>query len=172
MNKYVASALLFLQLLMPTTLVAQNEKDYSGTYLCISDTAGGIRFDDVSKKWVSAKFTSGDRYILTTTSSGLVKDEVFQQPTMTYHVTWEPHGANYDAFMKGCWTQADQLKKINPYMSFGGNGSITCNLAGGELKINLQKLRYLQSYTFGFVDGIDDGGNTPLVEIGNCTKIN
>lgn len=172
MNYFKCLSFLPLILLAPHTLLAQNERDYSGTYLCISDAVGGIRFDDVYKKWVTAKFTSGDRYILTTKSSGLVTDKVFQELTMTYHVTWEPHGANYNAFTKGCLTQTDQLKKINPYMNFGHDGFITCNIIGGELKINLKKLRYLRSYTFGFVDGIDDGGNTPLVEIGNCTKIN
>lgn len=111
MNKYMGLALLSLQLFTPTTLRAQSEKDYSGTYLCISDAAGGVRFDDASKKWEAAKFTSGDRYILTAKSSGLVKEEILDQMKMTYHITWEPHGSNYDIFLKRCMTKSDQLKK-------------------------------------------------------------
>lgn len=57
-------------------------------------------------------------------------------------------------------------------MSFGGNGFVSCDLMLGELKVNLEKLRYLTSYMSGFVDGKDNVANTPYVEIGSCTKIN
>ena len=170
MKKYVVPALLSLQLFTPTTLRAQNDKDYSGNYLCIADAAGGVRFDEASKNWVPAKFTSGDRYILSL-KAGSLEDNGFNEISMTYFITFEPHGSNYDNFMKSCWTKSNALRKINPFMNFAPGGFVSCDLVNGDLKINFENLRFLSTYTSGFVDGYDNGGNTPFVQIGTCSKI-
>lgn len=169
MNKYMGLALLSLQIFTPTTLRAQSEKDYNGTYLCISDAAGGVKFDKTSKKWVAAKFKTGERYILTTKAGGFQKN-YSSELVQTYFVTWEPHGANYEPYMKACWTTSNQLRKVNPALNFALDGFIECKQMSIDLKINVETLRFLSSYTYGFVDGSDV--DTPVIEIGNCTKIN
>ena len=40
-----------------------------------------------------------------------------------------------------------------------------------EWRINLLSLRYLRVYMFGFWGGEDSDSDTPLVEIGKCSKI-
>lgn len=52
-----------------------------------------------------------------------------------------------------------------------GNGTIlTCDWIE-EWRINLSTLRYLRVYMAGFWNGVDSSDNTPLVEIGKCSKL-
>jgi hypothetical protein len=40
-----------------------------------------------------------------------------------------------------------------------------------HIRFNKKNLRYSRFYLFGFVDGKDNAGNTPHVEIGKCSRI-
>lgn len=171
MKKMAISTLLAVQLIAPNMTFAQSNKDYSGTYLCIADASGGIRYDDASNQWVGTRFNTDKRYILTAKANGLVNDPIFDLPKMTYIITWKQHGANWDEFMSGCWTVSDELRKINPMSSYLDFGSLNCRAYGGPLTVNFNNLRFMSTYLYGFVDGMDNNENTPFIHVGKCTKI-
>jgi hypothetical protein len=47
---------------------------------------------------------------------------------------------------------------------------INCRLAG-ELIFDKKTLRYLRTYIAGYVDGVNNNNNTPLIEIGTCSPL-
>jgi hypothetical protein len=49
--------------------------------------------------------------------------------------------------------------------------TVTCLQNFEEIKINLEKLRFLSVYLYGYVDGQDNNDNTPFVKAGPCVKI-
>ena len=170
MKNIAIFTVLGMQLITPSSAFAQNTEDYSGVYLCFEDASGCISYDDASKMWVGTKFRSDDRYILTVKSNGLVND-FLDIPNMTYIITWEKHGANWDPLSKGCWTESNKLREINPMSSWAPGGDLSCNLKGGQLKVNFNTLRFLNTYLKGYIDGVDDNSNTPFINVGTCTKI-
>ena len=180
MKKFAISTLLAMQLIAPNLSFAQSNKDYSGTYLCIADASGGVRYDDASKQWVGAIFTTGDRYILTAKSNGLVEYKLYMpwvettyiSPEMTYIITWERHGANLEADSKGCLTLDDELENIEPMSSFAINGMMNCGANGAELKVNFDNLRFMLTRFEGYVQGFDIEFGNSHITIGTCTKIN
>jgi len=53
----------------------------------------------------------------------------------------------------------------------GDGTAMHCRSFVEEWRINLLSLRYLRVYMFGFWGGEDSDSDTPLVEIGKCSKI-
>jgi len=51
------------------------------------------------------------------------------------------------------------------------NQKIMCNLLVGEVIFDKKTLRYLRTYIPGYVDGIANNDNTPLIEIGTCSSL-
>jgi hypothetical protein len=51
------------------------------------------------------------------------------------------------------------------------NQRITCNLFVGEVIFDKKTLRYIRTYVTGYVDGVTNNDNTPLIEIGTCSPL-
>jgi len=50
------------------------------------------------------------------------------------------------------------------------NSRITCSLVG-DVIFDKKTLRYLRTYIAGYVDGVNNNNNTPLIEIGTCSPL-
>lgn len=139
-------------LAMPTGTFAQN----SPSFLCIADMATGYKFNSLSKRWEETSFRTEDsRYI-------------FRQR----------NGADgYEVRRFG-----NELVFADALCEKGINeaGFIHCAGLGGRFVMNVHNLRY-QHYSQGLYIAYNptsetpslrtDGGDTPYIEIGRCTRL-
>lgn len=163
--------------MVATTALADGIYDttgqFSGSYLCEADASGGVAYDENLHRWVATTFRT-DRIRLTVVvgqqsmgkASFLDRDEL----AMVYTISVGSFGEKSQA--------CGPIGGFTP-LNLGGSGSVmystgfvSCNAALMMYKFNFDKLRYMRIYSFGFIDGEDKSGNTPLVEIGKCGKIN
>ena len=152
------------------TAWADDEPDFSGSYFCTADAAGGVRFNDATGTWESTQFKTDSRHILKLELWGKEFDEYSQKMRNAYIVSFSEHGANSE---RGCLSKTHELKEINVFLSFiSENGRLSCETLFGDLKVNLNNGRYLRSFTFGYVEDFDNSGKTPAIIIGKCTRIN
>lgn len=174
MRKLVAAA---ITTMVATTALADGIYDttgqFSGSYLCEADASGGVAYDENLHQWVATTFRT-DKNRLTVVvgqqsmgkASFLSKDEL----AMVYTISVGSFGEKSQA--------CSAIGGFTPVNSGGSalvmysSGFVSCDAAFMTYKFNFDKLRYMRIYSFGFVDGEDKGGNTPLVEIGKCGKIN
>lgn len=156
----------------PNVALSGNMSDFSGSYFCTADAAGGVSYNDGTKKWEGTIFRVEDRYILTVKLFGEVEQE-YQTDKKTYFVTFSEHGNEAVGVLEGsCYTNNNKLREINPLISYiTENGDLSCKLMGGDLDVNLVNGRFLKSYNWGYVDGVDNNSNTPHIEIGKCSRI-
>lgn len=128
------------------------------TFLCIADNATGYAYDPTSKEWKSAKFNfEGSRHIIKRSSGSQYAWEVNE-----YGVTekWFP-----DA---GCKED------------FNTVGLLYCEGVGRDFRFNKSNGRYIFYFAGSYInfdprserEGYQkDGGDTPFIELGTCTKI-
>jgi hypothetical protein len=152
------------------TAFAQGSGKFHGKWFCTEDAVAGVSYNEAYNKWESTHFRTGKRLLLNVSFLENVKHDLLQKMIGTYKVTLSPHGSDDK---DTCYTQNPQLKNTNPFANFifDNSGWISCDLMGGELKVNLTNGRFLKSYTFGYTDGVDNNENTPGIAIGVCTRI-
>ena len=112
-------------------------------YLCFPDMSTGFAFDKTSQKWHPANFNvSGKKYLLKRTAAGFV---------------WGDFGSTLPP---------DRCDDFN------GGGFTFCH--GIEsVTFNEKSLRFQIEYSIGYTSGglagqLNDGENTPFIEIGTC----
>jgi hypothetical protein len=49
--------------------------------------------------------------------------------------------------------------------------SLQCDIYVGEVLLNRNTLRYIETYMIGYVNGSDNNDNTPFIAIGRCTPL-
>lgn len=156
-----------------TATFAEVTTEFAGTYFCTADAVGGVRYNEVAGDWVGYQFEAGSRYVLNIRNNSEILDEFNSEMRMTYFIEFSEHGTGSDILANSCSTKSNQLRSINPLASFiSDSGYFSCNVAGGDLIVDLDTLRFLKSYTWGYVDGVDDNSNNPHIEIGDCSRIN
>jgi len=112
------------------------------SYLCVPTSSTGFKFDSNTKKWNSTFLSNDLKQILIKTDSGW---------------QWRDFGRN--------WGLKCDLK-------FEDDGLIICPVFYGEVKFNKKTLRYIQTYTAGYVEGIDNNKpDTPGMTIGTCSPL-
>lgn len=151
---------------------AEVTTEFAGTYFCTADAVGGVRYNEIAGDWVSTKFEAVSKYILNISNNSEILDEFNGKVRMTYFIEFSEHGSGSDLVSVYCRTKSDQLRSINPLANFISQSGFTCNAGGGDLIVDFDTLRFLKSYTWGYVDGVDDNSNTPHIEIGTCSRIN
>jgi hypothetical protein len=143
---------------------------YAGSYFCVSDAAGGVWFDKATNKWIGSTFSASERYVVKIVQHSLMPDTLGNMST-TYTVSVAAHGQQAGEGIP-CTSANGDLRKVDVGLNFiGETGEFSCMQFGGEWVMNLKNMRFLQSYLWGYVDGVDDNRNTPYVQIGTCTKI-
>jgi hypothetical protein len=119
-------------------------------YICLPSKKTGYIFNVSSKSWEQANFkTNEEKKILK--KNGMKWE---------WRIFGEKHGysdCGGDGFGKGD--------------DFNSAGFIFCSIIGGHVRMNKNSLRYIETYEIGFIDGKDQSGNTPLIEIGTCSPL-
>jgi len=159
MLRLFVSALILLGLISPgaaQTLV--------GSYFCASEFSAGIDFDITTKKWGSKRFQASSKFILRVSHGRHRIQRALQDETVTdYLATITQMGANFAA---PCTTAAD-----HKFVGRESDHAFACQTFYTEYRFNLRTMRFLAGYFGGFVDGKDDGNDTPAMSAGTCTKI-
>lgn len=143
--------------------MAQEMTDYSGSYICIDEFGGGLRYDETAKRWQSAKFNPTGRFVLSLTMTN-------SRPA------WE--GSD---LMEGVYdATVSEFGRTEPDVCYGGGEggkvemwgpTLRCTAALESIVINLETMRFLSAYQVGFVEGEDNNNNTPWMMGGTCAKI-
>ena len=110
-------------------------------YLCVSEAAGGVSFDQTQKKWKGTTFRNSNEKIL-----------IYKKN-------------NQWTMKKFASTVENKCTSPNEY------GFMFCDIFGGELKLSIKSGRYMSTYIVGYIDGKDNDENTPHIEIGVCTAL-
>ena len=128
--------LLTLLLFISTSVMAES-------YLCISDAAGGARYDEKTKTYKSTVFMTGLKYIFKKEYNYWTFTEIGKEPPNPIY----------------------ECKKEDKY-------SLICNMISGQFRFSFDKLRYSRTSTLGnFLSDDVSSINDVFIEIGACSKI-
>jgi hypothetical protein len=128
--------LLLLLFLTPNLVMAEK-------YLCISDAAGGARFNEGINQYEGKVFKPGRKYILKKTEFG----------------TWS-------------WNKfGEKQEKLNLFDCgyIEALELLRCSTSGGELWFNYGKLRFGLTEIYGSYE--PDSKSDTFLEVGTCSKI-
>ena len=131
--------------------------DYSGAYYCVGEFAGGISYDATNKNWKGTVFRPSKKFVL---RLKFVKSRV-EKVGETVEIHWDDYFAFINVTGSKYPTFCGTVSSMDEY------GFLTCS----DYRLNLKQGRFLLAYLTGFINGRDEGGDTPSIEGGNCTKI-
>ncbi|MHC4337422.1 MAG: hypothetical protein ACYSTG_05660 [Planctomycetota bacterium] len=127
-------------------------------YLCLAEHSAGIAFDKVSKRWAATIFKPDQKVLVSKAN-----DEEKKKGAV-----WvvKSVGSNREA--------PDFVCKED----FDNNGYLHCS-GFGDFMFNRRNLRFLSTFTFGYVtDGLgetnwfgEEGTNTPALSAGKCSPL-
>jgi hypothetical protein len=120
-------------------------------YYCVSEVAGGLWYNEKTKKWEGVSFRPESKFVL---------KMIFLHSN--YDVTVTEAGKEYNL---RCSEHYGKLGVGDQYKSF------SCTTAVHDYRFNFVTNRFLAIYAHGYVDGKDNDDNTPGIEGGTCTKI-
>jgi hypothetical protein len=113
----------------------------------------------------SATFRPRGKFVLRLTFVKSRKEKLTDQFEVNYddyEVTITEAGQNQ---AKSCKKGQTRTASLDEY------GFLSCEALLQEYQFNLKAMRFLQVYPVGYVNGIDEKGDTPSVSGGTCTKI-
>src|SRR5215470_7768529 len=140
-------------------------------YYCVGDVAGGVSYNDKTKKWEATAFRPHQKFVLKMKFLGVRKEEQLSDYKVTVTETKEED-----------WRRALEME---PYEGLPCRGedrnetvtvsdrftTVSCSTGAYDYQFNLGTYRFLATYPYGYTDGRDNNDNTPSVEVGRCTKI-
>ena len=141
-------------------LAVEQGKDVS--YFCVVEFAGGLSFNQKTNKWEGTKFRTDDKFVL--------RLKFLQSRTEKSHFGEDQQVHDYKVTIIKSGTSSA--------VACGGDSvSVTaerveCTSTMTNYQFNLENNKFLGSYPHGYVDGIDNGEDTPRVSGGRCMKIN
>jgi len=122
-------------------LISQNIAYAQEGYLCVSEAAGGVSYDKGSKTWKGTSFNIKSEKQLITKKGNK-------------------------------WIIKDFGSTLENECTISSASNIMkCDKIHSDLILNTKTLRYISSYLWGYIDGVDNNNNTPHIEIGICTKL-
>lgn len=138
-------------------------------FLCIPEAAGGVSFNETTKRWESTKFRLKRglvvklKHLRTFSEKNIFgKSETFTEFRMRMTEVGEK-----DEYR--CY----HVSKHTDEVTIGEAGYLTCNGSDlTEYRFDFKTNRFLRAYLQGYVGGADNNNDTPSVTIGTCTKIN
>ena len=110
-------------------------------YLCIPDGASGISWNASTKKWGHTNFN--------------VKNDKHLLKETDKGWEWSNFGKT---FGQKCG-------------EFSEAGFLECDIIGGQLRFNKKTLRFLKTYVWGYVEGVDNDNDTPAIVFGECSPL-
>ena len=119
------------------------------TLLCIADQSIGYSME--GQNWTFSRFNSTDKkYVVKP-----VPERDHNGEKVNYEVTqFGKSTVDYE-----CYRWPDDAEQI------------ACGGIGWNFMLNFKSLRFQDTYTIGYVDGRDDGQNTPSMTIGKCAPL-
>ncbi|MGO6982783.1 MULTISPECIES: hypothetical protein [Rhizobium] len=129
--------------------VAINSPANAETLLCVQEVAGGLKFLDGSWRGIQFSNPGGSQYAITSTA---------QEPNK--YVVKEL-GKSFEMFTCERYKLASGQAISRLY----------CGGPAWGMVIDLEKLRYVEIYSHGYIEDDQSGKNTPLVGGGKCSVI-
>jgi hypothetical protein len=125
------------------------------SWLCAGDLANGLAYNKANRTWEPTRFNAKDTKFIIRPSD---------HPTRKYEV---------NEFGKPEGPFPDYACKVEPNEA----GYLFCSGLFGEFKFNTKNLRYIRVYLAGYIEIMPsntlmaEGEDTPMIEIGRCSKI-
>jgi len=164
-------AALAVCLLAPLTS-AQAQFVKNGAYFCTSEVAGGIKYDEQTKKWRGQALRSDEKFVVRLRFIRTRMENISGLDRLVQH---------YDVTitMAGTNNALPCVSEGMLYVRMRDNEWLKCHIPLArpfdpyftDYIINLKTNRFLWTYLTGFVEGRDAPGDTPAVGAGTCTKI-
>jgi len=163
----ILSAAILIASVPVTSANAQLGKDAS--YFCISEFAGGVAYDQATKKWKGTALRTNNKFVLRLKFVNSRVEKTFfrgDEIVHDYNITFTETGSNSPE-------PCIDVRQSKPRITVGYDGLMTCtsSLDLNEYIFNLTKNRFLATYLIGYIDGKDSNENTPAVSGGICAKI-
>jgi hypothetical protein len=155
-------ALLIASLLISTSALG-DEKDTP--YYCTAKLAAGLAFDLQTRQWRGASSKTDEAFVLRLHYLGDIQNRLGGQK-QRYSLTIAQQGSNDG--QKCSSTDRDAAAgEVNVF----SKDLLECWTALGLYRFNLVNNRFLHFYPYGYIEGHDDGKDTPSVDAGTCTLI-
>ena len=132
-------------------------------YYCVGDAAGGLWYNEKTKKWEGVSFRAEQKFVLKMNfvRAG-VRKEIIEEQVTDYNILVTASGKDTSL---PCTGNYETVTVVNQYRSF------SCTTVAYDYVLNLRTNRFLSIYRYGYVGGKDSNADTPAVEGGTCTKI-
>ena len=150
-----STSILGLLCLLTNPAFAQS-KDVA--YRCAGEAAGGLSYNEQTKKWEGASFRPQQQFVLRMNFVGA------RENVRDYRATVTTSGK--DTGLPCTSTDTDETVTV-----VDSDRSFSCTTVAYDYVFNLSTNRFLSMYVYGYVDGNDSNDNNPVVEGGTCTKI-
>jgi hypothetical protein len=136
------------------------------SYFCVVESAGGISFNETTKKWESTRFHPDGKFgVRLKFIKTRVQKDVFEDETVhDYNVTITPSG------QKTPWECVASSNADPKIVMIEEDALLDCQ-ALYIYRFNLKTNRFIRAYLVGYIDGDDNKSDMPGVEGGTCTKI-
>ena len=150
---------------------AQEFKDVS--YLCVREMAAGLTYNDSLKKWEGAQLRSEGSFNKFILRLRLLKERVQknvmdeEEDVSDYEVTLTEMETNneFSCRKAGGGIAAKIVTVVDD------EGVFACSARTHSFTFNLEKKRFISIFVHGYVDGIDNNENIPMVSGGTCVEI-
>lgn len=121
------------------------------SFLCSPVANGGIYYNEQSKKWSGTSFsTSTELFTIQGNYQGNGSDERYPFQIIKMGEKY-PSGYCEQGFSDAGWLLCQSF---------------------GPFYFSRETMRYMSFYNFGYLDGVDNNDNTPVLEVGECVQIN
>ncbi|MFK4650081.1 hypothetical protein ABIF97_000015 [Bradyrhizobium japonicum] len=140
-------------------------QQYDGSYNCVAEFSGGVAYDEVSKKWDSARFRPSDKLIVRFKYLGPTLCGGQDCYSDQYLVSITPSGSDKASVCKD-YKGSEKIQFTRDV----GRGDCEANYH--RYTFGLKYKRFLSTYEFGgYAIGMDQKTDTPSITGGSCTKI-
>jgi len=162
--------MLFAAVLSPISR-AQNSEDAS--YFCIREMAAGLTYNSSLKKWAGVQLGSEGSFSKFILRMRFLKERVQrnvldeEEDVSDYEVTITEAETNYGFPCRSAG--AGVITRIVTVV--GDDGNLDCSARAYSFTFNIENNRFISVFLHGYVDGIDNNENSPMVSGGTCTKI-
>jgi len=146
---------------------AQTQNDIeSGSFLCIEEMSTGFSIDETGRGWKQTRFNTTKKFLVRPAKEAEIFNKVAPGLIPYVVVTFGQEDASY---------------RCGGGFGYNFGGEITpipqayCNGFLGEFLVNRQTLRFLYTYTGGYIDSKQGAeqipGNTPFITLGTCSRL-
>jgi hypothetical protein len=136
------------------------EEDWSGTYLCVQEVAGGLKYDEDLARWKSTTFDVRGSFVLKARKVG-----EHPLPGAGYMV------GDYETTITELGEDERPCAPLDMDDHPLNFATITCRASLTEYRVNLFNKRFLSTYLQGYLDWGTGPADTPALVGGRCTVV-